>query len=84
MLVFMIVLVLVGMFAFVTSLLASHVPRASRQGVPFQQIKAFDVDEHGPVVGRAGRLEDADDLEAVVLVPLRADAVRRIESRRPP
>ena len=50
-----------------------------RRGVPLQQIKAFDVDEHGPIIGRAGGLQNADDFESFVLVPFTADAVRGID-----
>ena len=46
--------------------------------MPFQPVKTFDVDEHGPIVRRAGRLQNADELEPIVLVPVAADAVRRL------
>ena len=33
-------------------------------------VEALDIDEQRPVVGRAGRLQDADDGEGLVFVPL--------------
>ena len=43
--------------------------------MPFQPVEAFNIDEHGPVVRGPSGLQNADDFEPVVLVPVAADAV---------
>ncbi len=84
--VFLCVLVafLVGVLAFVFVVLI-RVRRAGFvvfffRAVLGYQIEAFHVDEHGPIVGRAGRFEHADDRERFfVHVGFRAAAVRGLE-----
>ena len=46
-------------------------------GVPADAVEALDVHEQGPIVGRAGGLQDADDREGPVLVLLPAGHVVR-------
>ncbi len=53
-------------------------PLGQRLGVIVQQIKAFDVDEQRPIVGRAGSVQNADHLERIVRVAVRG-AVCRLE-----
>ena len=43
------------------------------------QVEALHVDEQPAIVGRAGRLEHAHDLERIVLVGVGRDAVRGLE-----
>ena len=47
-------------------------------GVIVEQIKTFDIDEHGTIVRRAGRRQHANDGERIVLVSV-GGAVRRLE-----
>ncbi|HEY1785345.1 MAG TPA: hypothetical protein VGG30_07330, partial [Pirellulales bacterium] len=47
-------------------------------GVIIEQVKAFNIDEHGTIVRCAGRREDSDDGERIVLVSI-GSAVRRLE-----
>ena len=51
-----------------------------RLGVVFHEVEAFHVDEHGPVVGRAARREDADDDELAGVHVAAGLAVGRIDA----
>ena len=50
-----------------------------RRSMALKQVEPFDVDKHRAIIRSARRLKNADHLEPLVLVALRADAVRRVD-----